>query len=259
MQSLAIVSGSSSGLGAAAVIELERRGYHVCALDLRPGSSESPNVSQNRCDVTSAEQVEEIVAKAVFAHGPPRVLVNCAGAFRLVPLVPSAPFDLQWLETAIAVNLLGAFFVMRAMVRHLITLPRDDAREQGVIVNVASGGAYDGTAGSSAYAAAKGGLIAATLPLARELAPLGLRIMTIAPGPMRTPMLDDAPASALVDLAQQVPFPARLGEASEFAALVGHILDNRFLNGSTIRLDGAHRLAFEIAESGLEAIRSRPD
>ena len=176
--------------------------------------------------------------------GPPRVVVNCAGialAGRIVGR--DGPHDLGDYQKVINVNLIGTFNVLRLTAATMSELELiGDSGGRGVIINTASVAAYDGQIGQAAYSSSKGGVVALTLPAARELARFGIRVMTIAPGLIKTPMLSGLPKEAQESLADQVPFPRRLGEPEEYASLVEHIIDNEMLNGEVIRLDGAIRM-----------------
>ncbi|MBV8166803.1 MAG: SDR family NAD(P)-dependent oxidoreductase, partial [Alphaproteobacteria bacterium] len=196
------------------------------------------------CDVSSAESAEAAVAAAEQCHGTARILVNCAG----VPTPGRAvgrngPMPLQQFAQVIGINLIGTFNLVRLFAhRAQLVEPFEDG-QRGVIVNTASVAAFDGQVGQPAYAASKGGVAAMTLPLAREFAPHGIRVVTIAPGLFHTPMMASLPEEIQASLGASVPFPSRLGRADEYATLVRHILDNTMLNGETIRLDGALRMA----------------
>ena len=195
-------------------------------------------------DVTDPSQVAAAVATAASV-GPLRVVVNCAGIAPPAKVLDreGAPTPLGDFERIVRVNLIGTYNVIaQASAAMARTEPTDDG-DRGVIVNTASVAAFDGQIGQPAYAASKGGVHAMTLPIARELARYGIRVVTIAPGIMETPMLASLPQAAQDSLGQQVPYPARLGRPDEYAALVAHIVDNGYLNGETVRLDGAIRMA----------------
>jgi len=198
------------------------------------------------CDVADAASAEAAVARASEAHGAARLLVNCAGiapAGRIVAR-DGTPMPLQEFERVIKVNLIGSFNLLRLVAAGLRDCEvLDDTGERGVIINTASVAGYEGQIGQAAYSASKGGLIALTIQCAREFSSMGVRVMTIAPGLIGTPMLLDMPQEVQDSLAASVPFPKRFGEPGEFAALVRHICENQMLNGEVIRLDGAIRLA----------------
>jgi NAD(P)-dependent dehydrogenase (short-subunit alcohol dehydrogenase family) len=243
----AIVTGGASGLGAATAQRLARVGCRVAVLDIDVGAAQA---SAQRiggigigCDVAEAASAEAAVAKAREAHGPARLLVNCAGVGTAGRIVGrDGPMPLAAFERVIRVNLIGSFNLLRLAAADMGTLAPLEDGERGVIVNTASIAAYEGQVGQAAYAASKAGVIGMTLPAARELARVGVRVVTIAPGLFRTPMVEGLPVEIQRSLAEGVPFPQRLGGAEEFAALVEHIATNRYLNGETIRLDGALRM-----------------
>ncbi|EFL27595.1 short-chain dehydrogenase/reductase family oxidoreductase [Streptomyces himastatinicus ATCC 53653] len=245
--SVALVTGGASGLGLAAVRELRDRGARVVIVGRSSTGKEvaeelGPGVHHSPGDVTSEEDIASAIELAETL-GPLRIAVSCAGignAFRTVGR--TGPFPLAAFSKVIQVNLIGTFNVIRLAAARMHER-EGDGEERGVIVNTASTAAFDGQIGQAAYAASKGGIVGMTLPIARDLAESGIRVVTIAPGLFRTPMFDGFPASTLDALGQQVPHPARLGEPAEFATLVAHIVENPMLNGETIRLDGALRMA----------------
>jgi len=195
-------------------------------------------------DVTSEAEVQAAIDAAVAKFGTINVVVNCAGIGTANRTVTKAgPFPLELFEITIKVNLIGTFNVIRLCAQRMSSNDRNDEGERGVIVNTASVAAFDGQIGQAAYSASKGGVVGMTLPIARDLASLGIRVCTIAPGTFDTPMLAMAPNEVRQALAAQIPFPSRLGRPAEFAALVRHIVENSMLNGETIRLDGAIRMA----------------
>ena len=244
----AIVTGGASGLGAATAQRLAGAGCRVAVLDINGKAVEA---SAQRigglgvaCDVADAASAEAAVAKAREAHGPARVLVNCAGvgvAGRIVGR--EGPMPLAAFEQVIRINLIGSFNLLRLAAADMGTLDPLEDGERGVIVNTASIAAYEGQVGQPAYAASKAGVIGMTLPAARELARAGVRVVTIAPGLFRTPMVEGLPPEVQQGLSNSIPFPQRLGLPEEYAGLVEHIATNRFINGETIRLDGALRMA----------------
>jgi NAD(P)-dependent dehydrogenase (short-subunit alcohol dehydrogenase family) len=196
------------------------------------------------CDVADATQAEAAVAAAAQAHGPARLLVNCAGIGPAARIVGrDGPMPLEAFAQVVRVNLIGTFNLLRLAAAAMAGLDLLSGGERGVIVNTASIAAYEGQIGQSAYAASKAGVVGLTLPAARELARYGIRVVTIAPGLFATPMLATLPEEMRAGLAASVPYPPRLGDPAEFAALVLHIAANPMLNGATIRLDGALRMA----------------
>jgi NAD(P)-dependent dehydrogenase (short-subunit alcohol dehydrogenase family) len=247
---VALVTGGASGLGAATVRAFVEAGARVAILD-RPQSdgdgfarSFGPRALFAAADVTKSQDVEAAIGRAVEAFGTLHVAVNCAGVGTAMrTLTRAGPMPLDLFAKAIEVNLVGTFNVIRlAAARMAETAPNADG-ERGVIVNTASIAAFDGQIGQAAYAASKAGVVGMTLPLARELASLGIRVVTIAPGTFDTPMLSMLPEPQRVALAATIPFPRRLGRPEEFAALARHVVENPMLNGETIRLDGALRMA----------------
>ena len=242
----ALVTGGASGLGLASARALAFAGAKVAIADLAssPGAARAAEFGFAfvPTDVTDADQVAEAVAAAT-AHGPLRVVVNCAGVATPGRTVGrDGPLPLDSFERVIAVNLTGTFNVIRLAAAAMMTTD-PVGEERGVIISTASVAAFDGQIGQAAYSASKAGIVGLTLPLAREFAPHLIRVMTIAPGIFETPLLASLPSEAQQSLATQVPHPARLGKPVEFATLVAHIVDNPMLNGETIRLDGAIRMA----------------
>ena len=244
---VALVTGGASGLGRATATELVRAGASVVLADL-PGSAAAqvaaelgPRAVAVDVDVTDEVQVGAAVERAA-GLGTLRVVVNCAGIAPPGRVVGKrGPLPLEAFETVVRVNLVGTFNVVRlAAARVLDTEPVDG--ERGVVVNTASIAAYDGQIGQAAYAASKGGVVGMTLPLARDLAPHLVRVVTIAPGVFETPMVAGLPPEAQESLGAQVPHPSRLGRPAEYAALVRHVVENPMLNGEVIRLDGALRM-----------------
>lgn len=244
----ALVTGGASGLGLATARRLAEGGASVTIVDLP--SSAGASVAQEfggsfaAADVTDPEQVADAVAQAA-ASGPLRVVVNCAGIAPPAKVLDrdGNPSALDDFERIIRINLIGTYNVIgQAAAVMSKTEPTADG-DRGVIVNTASVAAFDGQIGQPAYSASKGGVHAMTLPIARELARYGIRVLTIAPGIMETPMLKGLPEAAQESLGQQVPYPQRLGRPDEYARLVAAIVDNGYLNGETIRLDGAIRMA----------------
>ncbi len=244
--STALVTGAASGLGLATARELAGAGATVVVADLP--SSGGAEVADELggafapTDVTDEAQVQAAV-DAATARGPLRVLVNCAGIGTPGRVLGKAgPLPLEQFARVVQVNLVGTFNAIRLAVAAMVTIEPVDG-ERGVVVSTASVAAFDGQVGQAAYSASKGGVAGMTLPLARDLAPSLVRVMTIAPGLFDTPMLAGLPEPARASLAAQVPMPSRLGRPEEYAALVRHIVENPMLNGEVIRLDGAIRMA----------------
>ena len=244
-----VVTGGGSGLGAATARLLVARGGKVVLADVNPQSGEAVAAelgSQARfvlTDVTSEESARNAFAVA-SSLGNLRGLVNCAGVAPAEKVVGrEGAHKLDTFARTININLLGSFNMIRLAAEIMTASEPDATGERGVIVSTASVAAFDGQLGQAAYAASKGGVVAMTLPIARELSRSGVRVMTIAPGIMETPMLLGLPADVQDSLGKMVPFPSRMGRPSEFAALVEHIFTNQYLNGEVIRLDGAVRMA----------------
>lgn len=236
----ALVTGGASGLGAATAAMLRDAGAHVVVADMRAGDDEGIHYVET--DVTDAEQVQAAVDAASEA-APLRIVVQCAGIATAERTVgKEGPLPLERFSRVIAVNLIGTFNVARLAAARMQEV-EPVGEERGVLVHTASVAAFDGQVGQAAYSASKGGVAAMTLPLARELARSRIRVMTIAPGIFRTPMMAGLPEAAQASLAEQVPHPSRLGDPAEYAALVRHVVENPMLNGETIRLDGAIRMA----------------
>jgi len=244
---VALVTGGASGLGAATVRRLSEGGAKVVIVDQNDRGAELAKelgATFAKADVTDSAQVEAAIAQA-SALGPLRVVVQCAGvgwASRTLDKT-GKPHDLELFQKVIAINLVGHFNVLRLTASAMAKTDALENGERGVIVLTASVAAYDGQIGQIAYAASKAGVVGMTLPAARDLAPAGIRVVTIAPGIFDTPLLAGLPEPARASLAQQVPFPPRLGRPTEYASLVRHIFENEMLNGEVIRLDGAIRMA----------------
>jgi len=244
----AIVTGGASGLGGATAEFLAQAGAKVTIFDMNAELGEEKAAAIDgkflRVDVTDESAVEAAIAEAEGLHGKARILVNCAGIGPPAKVVDrdGAALPLASFANVVNVNLLGSFNVLS---KFAAALHKADpiGEERGVIINTASVAAFDGQIGQAAYAASKGGIVGMTLPVARELARYGIRVMTIAPGLFLTPLLASLPQEAQDSLGAQVPFPSRLGDPSEYAKMVGAIIDNPMLNGETIRLDGAIRMA----------------
>lgn len=244
----ALVTGGASGLGAQTVRELAAQGAKVAILDVNLEAAQALAAEVGglalQCDICDSASIQEALRAAAEAHGPARILVNCAGiggARRLVGRDGSA-MPLEDFSRIIQVNLVGTFNVIRLAAAAMTALDPLEDGERGVILITSSVAAYDGQVGQEAYAASKGGLAALTLPLARDLAQFGVRVVTIAPGLFLTPLLYKLPEEVQASLAASIPFPKRLGKADEFARLAAHVVGNLSLNGEVIRLDGALRL-----------------
>ena len=244
----ALVTGAGSGMGAATAKALAERGARVAVVDLNLESAQQTADSIKGlalgADVSSGESVEAALQQVVNELGAPRVVVSCAGIAAASRIVGrEGPHELDLYQRVINVNLVGTFNVLRLTAERMSQLePVSKSGARGVIVNTASVAAYDGQIGQAAYSSSKGGVVALTLPAARELARFGIRVMTVAPGLIATPMLLDMPDEVQQSLAAQVPFPQRFGTPEEYADLVLHIVDNEMLNGEVIRFDGAIRL-----------------
>jgi NAD(P)-dependent dehydrogenase (short-subunit alcohol dehydrogenase family) len=245
---VAIVTGGASGLGAATARALAAMGAKVAVCDLNAKLAETvANEIKGvavTADVSDATSAEAAVAQAAKAHGPARILVNCAGigvAKRVIGR--DGPMVLSDFERVIKINLIGSFNMLRLVTAEMSKLEPLANGERGVVINTASVAAYDGQIGQAAYSASKGGIVGMTLPIARELAQFGIRVLTIAPGLFLTPLLANLPQEAQDSLAAAIPFPRRLGHADEFASLALHMIDNPYLNGEVVRLDGSLRMA----------------
>jgi len=247
---VALVAGGASGLGAATVRRLVEDGARVGIFDRSKEAAESlaKELSGNALavagDVTSEADVKAAIEETIKAFGPLRIAVNTAGvgtAGRV--LGKEGPLPLDMFALTVKVNLIGTFNVVRLAAEKMSTGTPNEQGERGVIVNTASIAAYDGQIGQAAYSASKGGVVGMTLPIARELAKFGIRVVTIAPGIFDTPMLAGLPEEARRSLGAQVPFPPRLGQPAEYAFLMKHIVENTMINGEVIRLDGALRMA----------------
>ena len=246
--SVAVVTGGASGLGLATTKALLADGAHVLIIDLPSSNGEAiakelgERVCFSAADVTNEAAVTDALDVAESA-GPLRVLVNCAGIGNALKTVgKNGAFPLDAFKKVVDVNLIGTFNVLRLAAERIAKTEPIDG-ERGVIINTASVAAYDGQIGQAAYSASKGGVVGMTLPIARDLASLLIRVNTIAPGLFKTPLLAGLPEAAQKSLGAQVPHPSRLGDPSEYGALAAHIVANPMLNGETIRLDGAIRMA----------------
>lgn len=246
---VAVVTGGASGLGEATVRNFVAKGGRAAILDLQEerGKSLASELGASavfaKTDVTSEESVASALDRALAAFGRVNALVNCAGIATPGKVVGKAgPMALAQYEQMIRVNLVGTFNVIRLAAQKMLGNAPNDEGERGVIVNTASVAAFEGQIGQVSYSSSKAGIVGLTLPVAREFADAGIRVVTIAPGLFETPMFDTLPPAAREALAQMTPFPKRLGRPAEFARLVEAIVEIPMLNGSTIRLDGAIRM-----------------
>jgi 3-hydroxyacyl-CoA dehydrogenase / 3-hydroxy-2-methylbutyryl-CoA dehydrogenase len=246
---VAVITGGGSGLGAATAQQFAECGAKVAVVDLpsSPGAKLAETFGARgmflAADVTSGPEVEAAVARAAEHFTAVHIAVNCAGIGRASrTLSKDGPHSLDLFNKVIQINLVGTFNMIRIAAARMAKNQPNAEGERGVIVNTASVAAYDGQIGQAAYAASKGGVVSLTLPVARDLASLGIRVCTIAPGIFETPMLGLLPEAARKGLEASIPFPSRLGRPSEYAALARHIVENTMLNGETIRLDGALRM-----------------
>jgi NAD(P)-dependent dehydrogenase (short-subunit alcohol dehydrogenase family) len=245
----AVVTGGASGLGRSTAERLVAAGASVAVLD-RPASAGldvakaiGPQAVFTPADVTSADEVSAALQTAADRFGGVNVLVNCAGiGTPMKTFGRGGSAKLEEFTRVIQVNLIGTFNCIRLVAAIMAKNTPSAEGERGVVINTASVAAFDGQIGQAAYSASKGGIVGMTLPVARDLAELGIRVMTIAPGIFDTPLLSTLPDPVRVSLGKQVPFPQRLGRPAEFAALALHIIENAMLNGETIRLDGAIRM-----------------
>jgi NAD(P)-dependent dehydrogenase (short-subunit alcohol dehydrogenase family) len=246
--SVFLVTGGASGLGAATARMAAENGGKVVLADMQQDAGEKLAKELGgrfaKCDVTSEADGKAAVALALKEFGGLQVLVNCAGiALAERTIGKEAPHDLARFARVITVNLIGTFNMIRLAADAMAKAGPNAAGERGVIINTASVAAYDGQIGQAAYSASKGGVVGMTLPVARDLSRNGIRVCTIAPGIFETPMLLGLPKEAQDSLGKQVPFPSRLGRPAEYAQLARAIIENEMLNGETIRLDGAIRMA----------------
>jgi NAD(P)-dependent dehydrogenase (short-subunit alcohol dehydrogenase family) len=242
---IAIITGAASGLGASAAAHLASAGARLALLDIdEPRLHEVAAACSARayvCDVSDDKAID-VVERIVSELGIPRVLVNCAGIGPVGRIVGrEGPHDLDLFKRTLNVNLVGAFNMMRLVAAKMMLGP-GQAVDNGVVINTASIAAFEGQIGQAAYAASKGGIVSLTLPAAREFAQFGIRVMSIAPGLFETPLLKGLSDEVKDALSESIPFPRRLGLPDEYARLVIHIIENSYLNGETIRLDGALRM-----------------
>ena len=247
---MAVVTGGASGLGEACVRELAGAGAKAAIFDLDAEKGRKLEAELGgkvlfcRTDVTGDGSVREAIGKTVEAFGGLNIVVNCAGiGVACKALTKKGPMPLEEFNRVVQINLVGTFNVIRLALERMVKNTPDDEGERGVIVNTASAAAFDGQIGQPAYSASKAGVAGMTLPLARECAEYGIRVMTIAPGLFDTPMLGLLPETVREALGKMVPFPPRLGRPAEYAMLARHIIENPMLNGEVIRLDGAIRMA----------------
>jgi NAD(P)-dependent dehydrogenase (short-subunit alcohol dehydrogenase family) len=246
---VALVTGGASGLGAETARELARRGAKVTVLDRNGAGAQAVAAEIGglgvECDITSTDSIVAALDRARAAHGPARLVMNIAGIGTAKRLIgrDGTPMPIEDFRRVIEVNLVGTFNMIRLATAEIVKLDPLEDGERGVIVCTASVAAFDGQVGQEAYAASKGGLVALTLPLARDLAQFGVRVATIAPGLFLTPLMAELPQPVQDSLAASIPFPKRLGKPAEFAQLAASIIENMALNGEVIRLDGALRMA----------------
>lgn len=244
----ALVTGGASGIGMDVGRALLAAGVKVTLLDINTGAlqtvADQLGCASAVCDVADATSARQAIAQASGVNGVARILVNCAGIAPAQRIVGrEGPSSLENFKRVIDINLVGTYNMLRlAAAQMMEQTPLDDAGERGVIINTASVAAFEGQIGQSAYSASKGGIVSLGLVAAREFASKGIRVMTVAPGLIGTPMLTGMPQEVQDSLASQVPFPSRFGRADEFSALVTHICENQLLNGEVIRLDGAIRM-----------------
>ncbi|MFB3926215.1 MAG: SDR family NAD(P)-dependent oxidoreductase [Syntrophales bacterium] len=246
----ALVTGGASGLGEACIRMIVAAGGKAAILDLQADRAEKlvkelgSSVIFCSTDVTKEESVQAAVDKAAAAFGLVNVVINCAGVGDPGKVLSKkGPMPLSFFNRVVQINLVGTFNVIRLALEKMVRNTPNEDGEKGVIINTASAAAFDGQIGQPAYSASKAGVVGMTLPIARECADYGVRVMTIAPGLFNTPMLAVLPEQARVALGKMVPFPQRLGHPEEYAMLAAHIIENPMLNGEVIRLDGAIRMA----------------
>ncbi|XP_036889657.1 3-hydroxyacyl-CoA dehydrogenase type-2 [Sturnira hondurensis] len=248
---VAVITGGASGLGLATAKRLVEKGASVLLLDLPSSDGEVQAKKLGKCcafapaDVTSEKDVQAALTQAREKFGRVDVAVNCAGiavALRTYNLKKNQAHTLEDFQRILNVNLLGTFNVIRLVAGEMGQNEPDQGGQRGVIINTASVAAFEGQVGQAAYSASKGGIVGMTLPIARDLAPMGIRVITIAPGLFDTPLMNSLPEKVRNFLGSQVPFPRRLGDPAEYGHLVQSIIENPFINGEVIRLDGAIRL-----------------
>ena len=246
---VAVVTGGASGLGEASITELVKKGARVVIVDIDSDKGEklATNIGAGaifvKTDVTSEADVRQAIQKAVDTFGKINVVINCAGIVNPGKLIGrKGPLPLESFNKVMQLNLVGTLNVIRLAVEQMMNNTPDEEGERGVIINCASIAAFEGQIGQVAYSASKAGIVGMTLPIAREVADYGIRVIAIAPGIFETPMMAGLPPAVKEDMAKTVPFPRRLGKPIEFAKLALHIIDNIMLNGCCIRLDGALRM-----------------
>lgn len=246
---VALVTGGGSGLGAATAVALARAGAKVAVLDVSAEKAQA--VAQQigglalTGDITDTASVDAALDAVEKAYGTPRIVMNIAGigTAKRVLNRDGTPSPLDGFERVIRVNLLGTYNVLRLAAARIAKLEALEDGERGVMLMTASVAAFDGQVGQQAYSASKGGIVGMTLPLARDLAQFGIRVVTLAPGLFATPLMKELPEEVQASLANSIPFPKRLGHPEEFASLAAHVVTNTHLNGEVIRLDGALRMA----------------
>jgi len=245
---VALITGGASGLGRALSLHLQTLGVQVVVLDnnqlaLDQLAAELPQAQLICCDVTSEQAVSGAIQALMERQTALHFCINCAGVALPGPALSSrGPLPLAHFRHSVEVNLIGTFNVLRLAAEQMAANEPDTGGERGVIINIASVSAYEGQVGHAAYSASKGGVVAMTLPLARDLAPFGVRVMAVAPGAFETPMMAALPAAVRAPLTGMIQHPARYGEPPEFARLCQHILENSYLNGEVIRLDAGLRM-----------------
>ena len=247
---VALVTGGASGLGEACVLELVKKGARavIIDVDVEKGEKLAADIGANaifvKTDITSEDDVRQAIKKTVDTFGKINVAINCAGVVNPGKLIGrKGPLALEAFNKVLQINLVGTLNVIRLAVEQMMNNTPGGEGEKGVIVNSASIAAFEGQVGQVAYSASKAGIVGMTLPIAREIADYGMRIVTIAPGIFDTPMMAGLPPAVKEDMAKTVPFPRRLGNPAEFAQMALHIIENKMLNGCCIRLDGALRMS----------------
>lgn len=247
---VALITGGASGLGEACARNLMALGGRVSILDMAEdrGRAVAGELGEgalfSKADITREGDVQAAVSRTMEAFGAIHIVVNCAGVgIPAKVLGREGPMDMVHFNRVVQINLVGTMNVLRLAAQQMVKNEGNEDGEKGVVINTASIAAFDGQIGQAAYSASKAGVVGMTLPIAREFAEYGIRVMTIAPGIFGTPMLRGLPENVQESLAKMVPFPKRLGHPAEFAALVQHIVENPMLNGEVIRLDGALRMA----------------
>jgi NAD(P)-dependent dehydrogenase (short-subunit alcohol dehydrogenase family) len=250
-QCTAMITGAASGIGEATTRQMVKAGARVVMIDLNAEKGKQIAAELGdavifcQADVSSESDMDSVVAEAKTSFGTAHIVVNCAGIGGSVKVVGrDGVMPMESFSSRVKVNLIGTFAVIRAAAPMMMENEPNEEGERGVIINTASIAAFDGQIGQSAYASTKGGIVSMTLPLTREFARNGIRVMAILPGIVNTPLLAKNTPEVLDNLAKQVPFPPRLGKPEEFASLACHIVDNPYLNGESIRLDGGLRMGF---------------